>query len=336
MIESGASEIYRSLGRPGNFGPIELPSYGGSLDSAISQLKNNINQNDVSTDGLYIEQSFSTPSIGYNHFAEMREGMLAFAVRANTGDPGSTFIITLHQLNGLMREQWDDFVISTTPQPNPRFDDEAKQFLDYLQEFGEQGLGRYEELYSNGAAPKLQDLPPGLSKFWSLAKSDRYCYLTLFGIRQRVNYLGPIVNMTGSYTLDPMDNRGRGQGAVVVGLGARVPCSQIFGRRDDITHQVKLKLTCTRMECEDGGYGAFCVVPGFETQRAFNVTFRDESGAICQAFVRHVGTVHTPAAKESGAFAMLQAANMAPAISNEVAWNSHCALPMFFINAGLL
>lgn len=336
MIESGASEIYRSLGRPGNFGPIELPSYGGTLDGAIAQLKNNINQNDVSTDGLYIEQSFSTPSIGYNHFAEMREGMLAFSVRVNTGDPGSTFIITLHQLNGLMREQWDDFVISTTPGTNPRFDDEASRFLTLLQTYGEHGLGRYQELYCKGNVTALMELGKDLAEFWSLAKSDRYCYLTLFGIRQRINYLGPIINMTGSYTLDPVDNRGRGQGAVVVGMGARVPCSQIFGRRDDITNQVKLMLTFTRMACENGGYGSFCVVPGFQTRHSSNTTFRDESGAICQAYVRWIGNVHTPSAKESGSFAMLQAANMAPAVSNEVAWKSHCTLPMFFVNAGLL
>lgn len=333
-MENAAAQVYRAIGRPGSdFGSMDLPRFGGTLEGAVSQLANNINHTDVSTDGLYIEQSFSTPSIGYDHFAEMCDGMLAFSIRVSTGDEGSTFIVALHQLNGLMREQWDDFVISTTPGTNPRLDGEAQKFLAYLQQFGEHGLGVYNYYFCEGNMTKLQSMPSGLNEFWKLAKSDRYCYLTLFGIRERVSYLGPIVNSTTSRTLEPVDNRGRGQGAVVVGMGGRVPCTQIFGRRDEITDQVKLHVIVTRIVCPGGGYGSFCIMPGFGDQS--NITFRDESGLICQAQKWHVGRVHTVADKESGSYAVQMATNLAPAISNDTAWKQHSALPMFFVNAGL-
>lgn len=327
-----ANAIYRSLGRPGPVAGFQMPTFGGPLSS-----NGVFNRGDVSDDSenMYVEQQYSTPSIGYNHFAEMREGMLAFCVRVDPGDKGATFIVVLHQLNRLFREQWDDFVISTTGDAtnNPRFDGHARKFLTYMQNFGEHGLSRYETVHCSGNARELAKLED-LREYWDMAKSDQFCYLTLFGILQRVSYLGPITNLTRSYTLDVKDYHDAGYQGIVVGLGQRVPCTQVFGRSEQLTPQVKLHLTYTRIPCSDGKYGAFWVMPGSEFDDHAK-WYRDESGTKCCAYKRNVGSVHTAATKQNSSFAILQATNMAPALAEDSAWRQHSGLPFFFLNCGV-
>lgn len=335
-VNSSAAGVYKTLGTP--MGPERLyldrlPALGTTLEKGAAGVFNNPWKNDASSEGGYIDQQYTTPVSGYNYFAEMREGQLAFCIRIDPGEPGTTFILTLPQLNKLMREQWDDFVMSTSGSAanNPRFDSYSRVFLNYMQNYGEHGLQLYEKLVYAGKAndPKYGNL----QEYWSMAKEDRFCYLTLYGIRHRVSYLGPIQNMTNSYTLNPVV-RDHGQGTIVVGMGQRVECSQIFGRMDEVTHQASLELLFTRMPCHDSLFGSFCVYPRV-TSRHSSATFRDESGALCQAYVRHVGFVHTVPSKESSGYTIMKAANTGPSVTSEEAWAEHCQLPKFYINAGL-
>jgi len=289
----------------------------------------------------YVEHVYSTPSIGYDHVAEMSAGMLAFSVRKDTKEAGTTFVLALHQLNQFMRQQWDAFVLATTQTPNnPNLDGEALEFLNWMQRFGERGLEQYAAARDVGSAAALDKFDPELQLFYERATEDEYCYLTQFGIRDRVSFLGPIMDITRSNTLDDISGQTTYQhtSQVVVGVGRRVPCSQMFGQVSELSDGAKLWLMCTRIHCEETRYGAFCIRPGGSARRdgptQSECSYRDESGMLCHGHIRYVGTVNRMPHKDSSPYAIQQSTNTGAYSNNADAYNAHCTLPEFFINAG--
>ena len=294
----------------------------------------------------YVDAVFHTPSIGYDHVAEMQQGMLAFAVRRKQQEEGATLIMSLHQVNAAMREQWADFLLYTTPGGGNQ-DSEALEFLRYMQLFGERGLELYAHMLNEST--RYKSVSPfvtavvenvELQNYHRLAQQDDFCYLTRWGIRQRVRYVGPIMGTTRERTLDDMgQERYAVTSSVVVGAGRRVPCTQIFGPRHSIRDGSRLWLICTRTPCEPTKFGAFRFLAGGGGLRDGPTdaerTYRDESGALCRGDVRWVGTVNRAPFKESSPYAITQATNTGAVVNNDAAVSMHLALPMMHINSGM-
>lgn len=303
-------------------------------------------QSDVSGDSAYsyIEHSYSVPAAGYDHFSEMREGMLAFGVRRQTGEPGAHLVITLAQLNAAMREQWTNFLVYTTGGGNPYQDAEALEFLGYMREYGEAGLetfDRISKLPSWNPLCQKHDATEAerLRRYHELATSDDFCYCTGYGIRQRVTYLGPIMSLSRGHTLDETGQETVERlGNLDVGVGRRVPCAQQFGHSHNVTSGCKLWLLTTRIPCGNNKFGAFCVFPQSNPMRdgpsLAERTYRDESGARCLGRVRYVGTVNTASSESVSDFAIIEATNTGATCDNAKAVHMHGTLPTFFINAG--
>ena len=281
-----------------------------------------------------ITTTFKTPSFGYDHVAEMQSGMLAFSVRRQQLDADETLILALHQVNAAMREQWDEFVSRTS---GNSYDNEAKEMLELMQKFGDRGLDLAEHEQQNcGCHETIQ----ALARYRELALQDDFCYLTSWGIRQRIKYVGPIVTTTRERTLDDMGReRYGGTSSVVVGSGRRVECTQLFGSLVDIPDGARLWLICTRRMCSSRYYGAFEFRPGgggcYNMPMRADRVYRDESGKPCEGRVRFVGTVNRSAMKESSGYAILQACNLGTSINNDAATNMHASLPLMHINSGI-
>lgn len=348
-ISNARRETFGTLGFPS--GPTDWSSMLGLNVPQTSGFSNGQPStapfwNEVENDeGQCLEATFLSPSVGIDYVKGMREGMVVFALRQHLNEPGTTVLVTQAQLNRLMREQWDVFVSRTTLQAaNSGVFVEENQFLDLLRLHGELGLELYDK-YKASPNKALKNMVAKYAVFATMAVSQNFCYLTAYGIRQRVNYLGPILSLSISSTLDEGDYANRTEPAsLAVGMGKNVPCAAIFGPSDEMRMRTKLWIVISRLRCDGNKCGAFCVKATYSTvsdepemSPHMGITYRDESGALCNAIRRYVGSVLVPPTAYAPSGAIQQATGCGPILAStemgEV--RNHFAIPMMTIAAGL-
>lgn len=348
-ISNARSETYGTLGFPA--GPTDwssmtgmgVPQTGGFSGNSVSTAP--FYREVENDEGQYIESTFLAPSVGIDYVKHMREGMMMFAIRHHLADPGATVVVNQAQLNRLMREQWDEFVRRTTESANRDGEHpEDNQFLDLLRQHGELGLELYD-MYVNSTLESNRKRAAAYSAFATMAVSEKFCYLTSYGIRKRVNYIGPILSLSISSTLDEGDYANRTDpSSLAVGVAKNVPCAAIFGPSNEMHARTKLWMIITRVRCEGNKCGTFCVKATYskttedpEMPSHMALTYRDESGALCNAIRRYVGSVLVPPTEysPSAAIQLSTGCGPLPPITPDGEMRNHYAIPMMVIAAGL-
>lgn len=308
---------------PGNFG-ISDPSInsvdfgpGGSIRSIARFAGKGIPPKSHGSIALksweFLQYQYLTPPTNDNANMYLKSGMLAFTIREKDCDDGATLTYPLFLLNQLMRDQWNDFVQATSPPSN---DPEMLEFLGWLQKYGEQGLLSYHKAEKNGDLKKYDDagIRDELHQFRERAMQDGYCYLTQFGILNKINWSGVVINTNRAESLDTLDDtvNTRHYSQANMGLAKRLLTAQCFGPADHITTGSTCWIALKRELCHNGKYGCYVLYPGGSKLRKaplpHELRYVDERGDLCTGFVWTVGTVIDPA-KGSPQPAALEAAN---------------------------
>jgi hypothetical protein len=262
---------------------------------------------------------------------------------------GSVLVLSVAKLNKLFNEQWQDFVRVTSDRGrNPYYDDDAAEFKDWMERYGEAGLDAYGYAYSheNTYLLKMYDAKaPDLRRFHERATQDGYCYLTRYGILRRISYAGIILATNRGVGLDERDQVAASEHSVTLtmALGKRTRVAQLFGTKDDITTGSRTWITLTRKPCypADGntpGYGTFVLRPGghkvHDYPLASEKAYRDESGTICTGHHWMVGVVIEPAERDPQPSAIEQACNTGVQVSEKLSYEMHATLPSMYVALG--
>lgn len=355
MSNPAARDIALAYERQGNeAGPIDFSDayMGGPPNFAYEAergVTGKMKRSDVSYNSAYefISYPYVTPSVGYDHVSEMAPGMLLFSVRQRIEDEaGASYILALPQVNKLFRDQWDDFVTATTAVGgditlNPYGSSDAEQFLKWMQMYGESVLWQYDSARSvtttnpDGHLEKYEGTE--IAQYYQRAMEDDYCYLTLFGLLKRLTYIGALIEPNRGTTINEMTGEDRYSdiSTLSVGVGKRVPVTQLFGTNETVAVGSKLRLNISRSYCSEGRYGAFQIRPASYINTdgpvPSELKYMDESGRMCNGRSWYVGFVLEPSSKEPSTFAMQEAANLGHLTNNKRAWEMHGTLPTFHV-----
>lgn len=262
----------------------------------------------------HLSYTYLAPPTNDNANLRLKSGMLVFTMKEMDNDDGATLTYPLFMLNQLMRDQWNDFVNATS---GPAPDLEMIEFLGWMQKYGEQELMSFHKANDRGDLSRWQKNPTVLDElrqFEQRATLDGYCYLTLFGIMNKVNFAGVVINTNHAESLDQLDmvSNTRHYSQVNIGLAKRVMTAQCFGPADQITSGSTVWICLKREFCHNGKYGCYVLYPGGSTMRKqplpLQQQYVDERGDLCKGHVWIVGTVIDPA-KGSPQPAALEAAN---------------------------
>lgn len=320
---------------------VDVGPFAGSINNGIGPTEQTVTSLDS---WEHISYPYMAPDdIGDGSDLQIMSRMLVFTVRKHNVDDESTIVIPLMKANKLFQDAWNDFVEKTTAPPNPKYDQEAVDFLDWMQTFGERGLEAYawarfherKNMYE-----KWDKTAPALKLFWQRSTQQGYCYLTRYGIMQTLNFAGVVINTNRAETLLGLDDTLTREHylQINVGYAKRIECAQQFGSNDDIVTGARLWITLTRKACPQGQYGAFVLRPGGSklTDGPLNKDrcYADESGAICRGHVWRVGVVITPPTQLPSVIAQDRANNTGDAPDERLAYLMHASLPSMYVAVG--
>jgi hypothetical protein len=300
---------------PGNFGlsgpgtssiPWQPTGTGGPLGKVANFLNRGIPSSDHGHVTLkshdFVQHQYLLPPTSDGASRKLMRGMLTFAIREMDKDDNSTMIYSLSMINQLARDQWNDFVLDTSP-TSAYYDAEKRQFLEWMKKYGDNGLINYDKYVrsgSKGQYGKDATTMSELAQFHTMAIQDGYCYLTLYGFLRKVNWHGCVMNTNQSEGIHMYDDTDSYMHYVQanVGLAKRMLVGQCFGSSDEITTGSKTWITLTRQLCGGSGqYGCFVLTPGGSKMdvRPRHLAYVDESGARVTGHFWYVGTVIEPA-----------------------------------------
>jgi len=336
---------------PGNFGiggpnvPAigwEPRGTGGPLGAAQQFVRNGIppvSHGHVTLKSFdFISQQYLLPPTSDQANQMFKRGMLSFVVREFDKEENSTLTYPLFMINQIARDQWNDFVLATSPNRN---DPDAIEFLTFMQRYGDKGLIDFAAAKRRGDTRKYDGTPEvrrELNLFMQRAEEDGYCYLTLYGFLRKVNSHGACINTNLGAGLETIDDTRAHQHYVQanLGLAKRIQLSQVFGPADQVTMGSRLWIVLKRKHCGAGKYGPFVLYPGASPvdTRPKDCSYIDESGGLVHGHVYNIGTVLEPADR-SPQIASIEAANNTGSSTNvEDAYNAHGQVPTFYANMG--
>jgi len=149
----------------------------------------------------FIQYQYMCPPINDQSDLLLMPEMAVFTVNELDAEEDSTLVLSVPKLNKLMQDQYDDFQLAhqvgingTVKDPtNPHFDNDCNDFQRFLEEFGERGLEDYAYAVSHKQDERIRQmdsLKPDLKRFWHLSTSSEFCWLTRYGIMQRISFSG--------------------------------------------------------------------------------------------------------------------------------------------------
>ncbi len=298
------------LGFPGEIGN---QNYGYGLPSSMDPHANIELEGRVTLTANYV--SPPVPDMGDLLLAS---GIPAFAIREKIdieedGITGLTLIVSLPQVNKLFADQSADHIRQSmgTEQTNPYFDYDHSVFRGFQQNYGEAALEAYAMAYRQKNRHLLERYSkgcPDIGKYFEMATEDGFCYLTTYGILQKLNFLGVILSTNRADSGYDNESAGLRDGFTSVGMavGQRAECAQLFGPNCEAVVGSPVYLTLTRVKCgpeyKPGTFGRFIIVPRASATHpylpAHCTTYTDESGRMCRGHVWYVGTITEPAERE--------------------------------------
>lgn len=303
----------------------------------------------------FISYSFACINSGYDHVSEMAPGMLCFSVRQKVeAEPNATVILAFPQVQKVIADQWDDFRTATTGDAatNSYYDPEAVEFLGAMQKFGETILHSYDAtrnpntqrvytLNENKVRVPVDKYGEEVRLYWERACQDKFCYLTGFGQKKRISFIGVLIEPSRGTTINEITGQPEfaETSLLSVGIGRRLPVSQIFGAHDDVGIGCHLWLVSRRVYCGGGRYGSFeiravcCAENGFPT--AAELQYRDEAGMLCLGNAWYVGYLLEPSDRPVSTVAIEAASNLGSIKNNAQALQAHGTLPTCWVAVGL-
>lgn len=292
----------------------------------------------ISSDNVPITYQFLCPPEDTPSNALLMPEQPVYAIREKDPDleTNSTPVRSLAQINKDARDQWNDFVLFTTDnsRTNPHFKEEAREFLDWCIEYGEAALFTYGNAVAQGNAKRLQDLSI-YRPYWERSTTEGYCYLTAYGFRRRLNFLGIIVSVPHAVGIDDAFMDYEGHFALSVSLARQTRTANCFGRSDEITTGSSLWVVLTRRHCGKRRFGAFMLKPCGSKMRDTplmrQMHYFDESGAMRPGYYQRVGVVLEPGDRSPAPSAIESATNTGPQTSNQLAHSYNATLPTLLV-----
>lgn len=149
----------------------------------------------------FIQYQYMCPPLGNQSDLMLMPDMAVFTINELDAEEDSTYVLSVPQLNKLFQDQQDDFELAhqvgiggTKESPtNPHFDTDTHDFWTFLQKYGERGLEDYAYAVSHkqdDRVRKMDAAEPDLKRFWQLSTSSEFCWLTKYGIIQRISFSG--------------------------------------------------------------------------------------------------------------------------------------------------
>ncbi len=269
--------------------------------------------------------------------------MMMFMVRVSPGNDGAYTMMSQAKLNQVLheaQEAFDGAVAEGDPQ--------AIAFKAAIEEFGEQMLYIYDAARTMRGGLKFLESRvanfTALTQYFMMSTEDVYCYLTLYGVMHKVNYIGPVINVNRAVGVEGYDGTQQRDHSSIVNMGyaKRLSMANIFGDVDDITTGSRLWLILTRKQIqmrEGQRYGCFQVVAGGSKTRdrairGAETSYLDASSRSCPGHTWNVGVVYTPPASNGIASARATATNTGPTMSERRAYEMHATIPQMYVLAG--
>jgi len=302
----------------------------------------------------FLQHTYLCPPINDGVGQKLMPDMPVFALRAADQDEDTTIVMSIAKINKLMLEEWEEFLRDAEPVAGQPPSD-AQKFQRYLSTYGERGLEDFAYRRShastsvdpaNNKEHLKADAEADLEDFFTLATSNGFCYLTRYGILQKLNWLGIVINTNraiGLETEDDTDMRDH-YTQINVGLGKRLRCANVWGSAHEITTGSNVWIKLTRRFCpgekakKNYNFGAFQLVPGGSRERshplARETMYYDEAGMLCQGHVWRVGVVIEPGEQDPSAAARENANGTGHIINKHVAYEAHGSLPTLYLAVG--
>jgi len=165
-----------------------------------------------------------------------------------------------------------------------------------MQLYGEKGLNAYARAHARGDKQMMDKLSE-VKMFWERSTMPGYCYLTTYGILQRLNFLGFIEATSRAIGRESEDYTSweQHQISLSVALAKKTNVANIFGSANQTSPSARLWICLTRKYCGDGKYGTFQLRPVASSTLDFplhaSTHYLDESGGMCRGHVWYVGYV---------------------------------------------
>lgn len=297
----------------------------------------------------FVQRQYLCPPWGDDSQQYIMPDMLVFSVNEMDPTEDSTTILTLSKANQLMREAYTDFVDASDP-AHPSFFAEAGAFKVALEEYGEAMLESYHvarQLNKETAFRKQFEAEAGFAKFrafYDACKTDMFCWLTRFGITQKMSFLGSVINVNRATSLESMDMTQHTDHycQVNVCLAKRGLVANVFGHSDVITTGSRLWLTLKRKQrYARGGEmkpAEYTIVPNGSAIRdgpsLAERAYQDPSGRAMRGHYWRVGVVITPGNFDPSDTAMVTAANIGVQCNERRAYEDHGTLPTMYVAMG--
>jgi hypothetical protein len=265
--------------------------------------------------------------------------MLCFAVKNVDPQDSSTIILTLAKVNQICKDCGMEF-------QNLLADNDANalKFNNLLTTYGEVAINTFHQLgkdgYANISSPEEAEKVDDLHK---MATEDLFCWLTQFGIRSRINFVGSVINTNGSATMQDVEQSMFSDHYCQVNVcyAKRARIANVFGIADEITTGSKLWLTLRR-KCKRTFKGLefpyFQVVPGgskmLDTPAETDRFYVDPSGRAVRGHVWRVGVVIVPGTSSPQPKQIENASNTSTLCNERTAFEDHGTLPTLIVSLG--
>jgi hypothetical protein len=345
------------MGPTGNFGigmpnlgfdgPINGQTYGFGLPSSMDPHNNIELEGHVTIPASYVCPPL--PGLGDLLLAPL---IPAFAIKEKLEyedqNHGLTLVVSLPQVNKLMRDQWNDFVLNSTgtEASNPYYDTRSAKFRVYMREFGESLLNAYGNATTHKDKWLLnKHYGPVLKDFFDMSTEDGFCFLTDYGILQKINFLGIILSTNRADSGYDNETAASSDGftSLAMAIGKRAECLQLFGPN---TQAVKGSTAClglTRAKCgpeyEDGTFGRFMIVPLASATHDYMpkrcTAYADEAGRMRPGHVWKLGTITEPATREPALAAQELAVGAVQDVSAQRSFDAQGMLPSCYLALGI-
>lgn len=265
-------------------------------------------------------------------------GMIVFTC-GQPDELGYAAVLSLHDLNRIARKETE--VHWSAVQRGDLGHFEFHKAIDF---YGEKGLEEYARARRERApAAYLNALDSatigggawGLRELWEKSTSDDFCYLTRYGILQRIRYLG-VISSVGAVATSAGTQYFGATGShlltISVGVGKRSRVTNVFGDSDQLTVGTRLSLILNR----EGPFAPFAILPYASKLRPepSNAQMRYFSGLgqWCRGFRWIVGVVIDMPTVACSALSRSQAVK--DKIPPEDVAEIHKGLPMFYAALG--
>ena len=262
-------------------------------------------------------------------------GMIAFCVKEYDAIESTSLILTLSKVNQVMYDAYNDF------DELVKYGDlEANEFKGYLELFGEKALEMYHQHLKKPTAEVDPTLEGKLKRFQELAVKDHYCWLTKFGILNKIEYLGVVNNTNRAISLEGIRQNNHYVNVNVI-MGKRCEVANLFGDLEHVDTGSKLWLLLRRKARIANGeitYKEFTIVPHGcrykDYPRQLDEEYKDPSGRFVRGWHWTVGSVLNPPRFSPQNSQITTASNTGNLLSERLAYEEHALLPTMYVALG--